>query len=169
MQIIYFTIFMTTLIAYVVLGLSPAEEQFKRDRDIVATHMTAWHKGAIKRCSTVACSGTVDPTSYMFSSMTSGSAFSKSRFTTKYDTASKLLITSVNKSVDDAGISYAVVMSGLNEMTNGESSSIGVFNRSASRVDFTSLTGIYKKTYVTIPSALATGIADGSPVIVTNM
>ena len=169
MQIIYFTIFMTTLIVYAVMGLSPAEEQFKTDRKVVATHMTAWHKGAALRCADVACNGVVDPKPYMYPSMTSAPAFSATRFTTRYDATSKLLVTSVTAAVTGRGITNDVVMSGLSEMVEGESSMIGVFDKGAAKADFTSLTGVYKKKSIAIPAGIAAGIVDGSPVIVTNM
>ncbi len=170
MQIIYFTMFMTTLIVYVILGIPPAEQEFKRDRNIVATHMTAWHKGAVRKCAEEkTCSGVVDPKPYMFSSMLAGKAFDVARFVTRYDQTSNLLVTNVTASVPARGVSYDVVMSGLSEQADGESSMIGVFDKKTSRVNFTALSGIYKTKWVTLPSALASPMADGTPVIVTHL
>lgn len=170
MQIIYFTMFMTTLIVYVILGIPPAEQQFKTERDIVAIHMTAWHKAAVRRCATEKnCSGVVDPKPYMFASMLAGDAFSIARFSTRYDVTSNLLVTNVTAVAPSKGLSYNVIMGGLNKEVDGESSMIGLFDKSSSRVNFTALTGIYKSKWVDLPSALASPLTDGVPVIVTNL
>nr|WP_250807642.1 hypothetical protein [Neorhizobium tomejilense] len=173
MQLIYFTIFMITMIAYAILGLPRQEEQFELDKDTVAIHMTAWHKSAIKRCSDAAATpcatGVINPTSYLYPSMRNGNAFGVSRFTTRYDATAKMLVTTVNPVVANSGISNEVMFSALNKMVDGESSMIGVFNKTARRIDFDSLTGIYQKASVDVSTNLTTGFTTGSPVILTNM
>jgi hypothetical protein len=170
MQVIYVTMCMLSLILYLVLGLPPQEQQFKLDRDVVAAHMTAWHKGAVRRCLDTACTPQVDPSAYLFPSMKSGTAFSKDRFTTRYDATTKILMTSVNPGVPaSTGLSYDVIMAGLSEKMGGESSMIGVFDKGTSKVKLTALTGIYDKKIIDVPPAIAAGMADGTPVIVSNM
>ncbi|MCS4089479.1 hypothetical protein [Rhizobium sp. BK176] len=170
MQIIYVTMCMLSLILYLALGIPAQEEQFKIDRQIMATHMTAWHKGAVRRCLETTCTAIVDPTAYLFPGMKDGTAFSKDRFTTRYDTATKTLMTSVNSTVPkSSGLSYDVIMAGLNDKMGGESSMIGVFDKSTGKVKLTALTGIYDKKVVDVPPAIAAAMADGSPVIVSHM
>ncbi len=170
MQIIYFTVCMISLILYLVLGLPPQEEQFKIDRQVIATHMTAWHKGALKRCLNTSCNPVVDPTAYLYPAMTSGTAFSKNRFTSRYDATTKILMTSVNSAVPGStGISYEVIMATLNESVDGESSMIGVFDKATSKVKLTALTGIYIKKTVDVPPGIAAAMTDGTPVIVSDI
>lgn len=170
MQIIYATMCMLSLILYLALGLPPQEEQFKIDRQVMAAHMTAWHKGAVRRCVETTCTALVDPSAYLFPGMKDGTAFSKDRFTTRYDATAKVLMTSVNSSVPkSSGLSYDVIMSGLNENMGGESSMIGVFDKATSKVKLTALTGIYDKKIIDVPSAIAAAMTDGTPVIVSHM
>lgn len=170
MQVIYFTVCMLSLILYLVLGIPPQEQQFKIDSQVIATHMTAWHKGAVRRCLDTTCTVVVDPTSYLFPAMTDGPAFSKSRFTTRFDATTKVLMTSVNSNVPaSTGISYSVIMSALNQGVGGESSMIGVFDKATSKVNLTALTGIYDKKVVDVPAGIAAAMTDGTPVIVSNM
>ncbi|MBY3151262.1 hypothetical protein HFO56_02535 [Rhizobium laguerreae] len=170
MQIIYVTMCMISLILYLALGLPQQEQQFKIDRQVLAAHMTAWHKGAVRRCVESSCTAVVDPTAYLFPSMKVGTAFSKDRFTTRYDATTKALMTSVNAGVPaSTGLSYDVIMSGLNEKMGGESSMIGIFDKGTSKVRLTALTGIYDKKIIDVPSGIAAGMTDGTPVIVSHM
>jgi hypothetical protein len=170
MQIIYVTMCMLSLILYLALGIPPQEEQFRMDRQVIAAHMTAWHKGAVRRCLETSCPATVDPTDYLFPGMKDGAAFSKDRFTTRYDATTKVLMTSVNSTVPkSSGLSFDVIMAGLNEKMGGESSMIGVYDKATQKVKLTALTGIYDKKVIDVPSAIAASMADGSPVIVSNM
>lgn len=170
MQIIYVAFCMISLILYAALGLPPQEEGFKIDQKVVAAHMAAWHKAAIRRCNSVSCSGVVDPMTYMLPSMKNAPAFSTSRFATRYDPGTKVLMTSVNANEPArSGISFEAMMSGLNDGVDGESSMIGVFEKATGRVNLTALTGIYKTKYITVPPAIAVAIPDGSPVITTNL
>jgi hypothetical protein len=170
MQIIFFTTCMISLILYLVLGLPPQEAQFKLDSEVIATHMTAWHKGSVRRCLANPCDPIVDPVPYLFPSMAQAEAFSKDRFTTNYDAATRVMMTSVNKSVFAAtGISNDVIMAALNESVGGESSMIGVFDKASGKVKLTALTGIYDKKVVDVPPTIALGLTDGTPVIISNM
>jgi hypothetical protein len=170
MQIIYVTMCMLSLILYLALGIPAQEQQFKIDRQVMAAHMTAWHKGAVRRCVETTCTALVDPSAYLFPGMKDGTAFSKDRFTTRYDVTTKILMTSVNSSVPkSSGLSYDVIMSGLNEKMGGESSMIGIFDKGTSTVKLTALTGIYDKKIIDVPSSIAAGMTDGTPVIVSHM
>jgi hypothetical protein len=170
MQIIYFTVCMISLILYAVLGIPPQEEQFKIERQVVATHMMAWHKAALKRCLDTACPATVNPTAYLYPSMSAGTAFSNNRFTSRYDSTTKILMTSVNASVPaSTGISFDVVMATLNEDAGGESSMIGIFDKATSRINLTALTGFYGKTTIDVPPGIAGAMTNGTPVIVSDM
>ncbi|MDW9479054.1 hypothetical protein GOB57_10300 [Sinorhizobium meliloti] len=170
MQIIYFTVCMISLILYLVLGIPPQEQQFKLDSQVIATHMTAWHKGAVRSCLDKACTPLVDPTAYIFPSMANGTAFAKGRFTSRYDATTKVLMTSVNANVPaSTGVSFAVIMAALNEGVGGESSMIGVFHKGTAKVNLTALTGIYDKKVIDVPPGIAAVMTDGTPVIVTDM
>jgi hypothetical protein len=173
MQLIYFTIFLITMIAYAVYGLPRQEEEFNQRKEVIATHMTAWHKSAVKRCldatATPCVSGVVDVTAHLYPSMRNGDAFEIGRFTTRYDATTKMLVTSINPVVVNSGYPSEVVFGALNDMVDGESSMIGVLDRSTMKIKFESLTGIYQRTSIDVPSTLVSGVATGSPVIVTNM
>jgi hypothetical protein len=170
MQVLYVVLFMTTLVLYAALGRSPDTTRFEQDTTTVSVHMTAWHMGAVKACLATSCSGPVDPEPYMYKSMTDGTAFKVDRFSTRYDPATKLLVTSVNASVPaKTGMTYDAILGGLNKQTDGESSMIGVYDRAKSRIEFSTLQGIYKTTYVDVPASMAASIPDGSAAIVTHL
>jgi hypothetical protein len=170
MQVIYFTVCMLSLIVYLVLGVPAQEQQFKIDSRVIATHMTAWHKGAVRHCLAETCTVLVDPTSYLLPAIKDGPAFSKNRFTSRFDTTTKVLMTSVDSNVPDVtGVSYTVLMSALNEGVGGESSMIGVFDKAASKINLTALTGIYDRKVIDVPAGIAAAMTDGTPVIISNM
>lgn len=171
MQIFYFTLFMASLIAYAVFGVSPATTKFQQDKSIIAAHMAAWHNASAKDCRATSCgTGTVDPTTYLYPSQAAGAAFAAGRFTTQYDATSKLLVTSVQSTVPTkTGLSFGAIESGLAEISNGESSSFGVFSKSTSQVNLVSHQGPSLTTTQSLPASIAASIPDGSPVIFSNM
>jgi hypothetical protein len=170
MQVLYFMLFMMALIAYVVLDRDPAEERAMLDRDVVAAHMEAWHHAAIQACEATACAGVVDAKPYLSPSVLAGNAFAVSRFTTRYDASGKMLVTYVNSTTPGkTGVSYEAVLAGLNKDLDGDSSMVGVFDRSTGRINFTSLQGVYKTTYVDAPASMTASLVDGSPVLITKM
>ena len=176
MQILYFTMFMTTLILYAVLGLSPEETKFRIDREVFGAHMSSWHKAAVRTCAgeepgtSVCPSGTVDPVAKMLPTMKNAPAFDDDRFTSRFDAGTGILATIVSAAAEDeTGLTHDLMMAGLNEQVDGESSMIGIFDRSTSRVAFTALTGIYKTTYIVLPPSISGSVPDGSPVIVSRI
>lgn len=170
MQVIFFMMCMVCLVVYTAIGYPAPKDRTVEQGEILAAHMTAWHKGAVRRCVATTCGPVVDPTPYLFPSMSSAPAFAVNRFTTRYDATTKVMVTSVNTGVTDrTGVSYELLMSALNEGVGGESSSIGVFDKPSSKVKLTALTGVFDKTTVNVPPAIAAAMQDGTPVIVSNM
>ena len=170
MQILYFTMFMISLVTYAILSLPPAEERFKQDNKVFAVHMSSWHRAAMQECIDNGCAGSVDATPSLPSVISGSPAFATARFETNYDAASNFLLTNVLAGVPaSTGLSFPVIISGLNEGLNGESSSIGIFKSAGSRVVFTTLSNSHTRPPVNLPAALSAGVPDGAPVIISSL
>lgn len=161
---------MISLITYAVLNLSPAEERFQQDSKVFAVHMSSWHRAAMQECLDSGCAGAVDATPSLPSVISGSPAFATARFETNYDAASNFLLTNVLAGVPaSTGLSFSVIIAGLNEGLNGESSSIGVFEAAGSRVVFTTLSNSHVRAPVVLPAALSAGVPDGAPVIISSL
>lgn len=170
MQVLYILVFMTALLATVVLGVSPEQSRVRTDKRVIAAHMAAWHFAAIRFCSTRSCDGAVDPASELPGALAAAPAFDVPRFSSFYDPASKLIVTSVNADVPSrTGVSFGMILSGLNEPLNGESSSIGVFDRASGDLVLASMRGATRTIRLSLPPAVAARIPDGSAAVYNYM
>ena len=170
MQLIFFTVFVVGMIVWLTLGVQPDEADFKLKREIVAAHMETWHTAAVKFCVQSSCGVAVNPKGSLPPTVAAGDAFDVARFSTSYDSASKLIVTSIRDTwLQDSGLTYSVILSGLNSDGNRESSSIGVFDEGTSRINLVNNIPTSLVRHIDVPASIAGRLDDGSPVLVNRL
>lgn len=146
---------------------------------IHANHMISWHKAAVEKCSISAdpCSGgTLNPEeveALIPSLIRNAPSVVRRNFRTNYDNGSGYLVTYMDVNTRyPQGITFGTVASSFGEMVgNKTSSSMGIWNRNQSRVDFMRSPAGKRSFSVPadIPSNALVGVPDKSPVLLTRV
>ncbi|MTH97587.1 hypothetical protein [Roseibium sp. RKSG952] len=138
----------------------------------VAEQMSLWHRGAHDRCIDVGCAkGVVDPAGYLAPVMSAGKIVGRGYFTTRFDTASNLLVTYMADGfVARGNVTPARVAAALRVKTGGQTTQVGFWNATDRIVEPNYSYGLEPTAVVALPSPFAgTVLKDGTPVIVSKL
>lgn len=171
MQIMYVLAFLVSIIVFVSTQGRDTAQMVADDARAVATHMATWHRAATEACLAACGPGPVSVTARLPAQVAAGTAFSASRFVSRYDNASKLLVTYMSPGFATRGtVTFGSVNSALAELAflRGETSHVGIWNRTAGRVIFGQPPHGAPASMPLASPFMGGVIPDGSPVLVAR-
>jgi hypothetical protein len=172
MQIMFLMAFALLIITVATIGTNRIDKSAILEPRTAAAHMAVYHNAAVTLCRVTTCSSGVIPVSSVKTQVADviadGPLFAKQFFVSNYDAPSKTVVTYMKPGFALRGsINYATVNVGLRDLQSGDSSSFGRWDASAKTITPSYVYG-YKVNYK-VPSAIASILFDGSPVIVNRL
>ncbi len=172
MQIMFLMAFALLIITIATIGTNRIDNSGVLEPRTAAAHMAVYHTAAISLCRVTACSSGVIPTNSIKGQVTDviadGPLFAKQLFASNYDAPSKTVVTYMKPGFALRGsVNYATVNVGLRDLQDGDSSSFGRWDGSAKKIIPSYVYG-YAVNF-TLPSAIASVLSDGTPVIVNRL
>ncbi|MNU30519.1 hypothetical protein D3C71_190190 [compost metagenome] len=172
MQIMFLMAFALLIITIAGIGTNRIDRSETLEPRTAAAHMAVYHNAAVTLCRETACSsGIISAGSVktrVTDSIADGPLFAKQFFISNYDAPSKTVVTYMKPGFALRGsINYATVNVGLRDLEGADSSSFGRWDASSKKIIPSYVYG-YAVNYK-VPSAIASVLFDGTPVIVNRL
>lgn len=169
MQILYLVSFALILISLSTFGIREDNEAVVFEAGATAAQMSMYHAAAVDMCQKTACgSGVINPTPYLHPQIAAGNLHSRGLFVTRYDAATKTVLTYMNGGYALRGsVTFGTVIAAIRDLQPGETSSVGKWDRQAGRV-VPSYSRGYAVSYA-VPTSIRSAVPNGSPVFVNHL